>query len=76
MTRVNEIPNSSLLLVTQESAADIVNNASEFRLRQILLQFGQEKHASRIAKAIVNYRNRVGDISTTMLVIQFSLHFH
>jgi 16S rRNA (cytosine1402-N4)-methyltransferase len=38
------------------SAADIVNESSEGELRDILREFGDERHAGRIAKAIVTTR--------------------
>ena len=40
------------------SAADVVNTYSEDGLKQILREFGEEKHASRIARAIVEERQR------------------
>jgi 16S rRNA (cytosine1402-N4)-methyltransferase len=43
---------------TGPSAADIVNDASEGRLADILYQFGEERAARRIAKAIAAARRR------------------
>ena len=38
------------------TAAELVHNASEAELRQILFRFGEEPHARRIARAIVQAR--------------------
>ncbi|MGI8661649.1 MAG: 16S rRNA (cytosine(1402)-N(4))-methyltransferase RsmH [Acidimicrobiales bacterium] len=40
----------------QHSAADVVNDADEAELRRILRTFGDERHAHRIARAIVAAR--------------------
>jgi 16S rRNA (cytosine1402-N4)-methyltransferase len=46
------------------SAADLVNGASESELAEIISEFGEERHAKRVAKAIV--RARTGEsIATT-----------
>jgi 16S rRNA (cytosine1402-N4)-methyltransferase len=46
------------------SAADLVNGASESELAEIIFEYGEERHAKRVAKAIV--RARTGEaIATT-----------
>jgi 16S rRNA (cytosine1402-N4)-methyltransferase len=46
------------------SAADLVNTASESELAEIISEYGEERHAKRVAKAIV--RARTGEaIATT-----------
>lgn len=40
------------------TAADIVNNFPENKIADIIYQYGEERFARRIAKSIVNYRNR------------------
>ena len=46
------------------SAAELVNTASESELAEIISEYGEERHAKRVAKAIV--RARTGDaIATT-----------
>lgn len=47
------------------SAADIVNEASEETLANILFQYGEERASRRIAKAIVRERS-AGPITTTL----------
>ena len=49
---------------TGRSAADIVNCEPEERLAEILLRFGQERKAQRIARGIAEHR-RCSPISTT-----------
>ena len=49
---------------TGRSAADIVNSEPEERIAEILLQFGQERKALRIARGIAEHRRR-SPISTT-----------
>lgn len=46
------------------SAADIVNTASERELGAIIRRFGEERHARRIARAIVRFRSET-PIETT-----------
>jgi len=46
------------------SAADIVNGASEAELADIIGSYGEERHARRVAKAIVKARKE-GPIATT-----------
>ena len=50
------------------SAWVVVNRWSEEQLRQILWDYGEERYASRIAGAIVNYRRRKAIDSTLELV--------
>lgn len=45
-----------------KTAADLVNNLSGFELEKIIRAYGEEPHAKRIVKAILNAR----DISTTL----------
>lgn len=40
------------------TAKDIVNQCSEQELAQIIYEYGDEKYASKIARAIVNYRKK------------------
>jgi len=47
-----------------ESAADVVNTANEADLARILRELGEERHAKRIARAIVAARSN-GEIATT-----------
>jgi len=51
------------------SAADVVNTASEAELARIFFQFGEERHARRIARAIVNDR-RETPFQTTLQLAQ------
>ena len=51
-----------------QSAADIVNRASETELADILFQFGEERASRRIAKAIVEAR-KFAPILTTMQLV-------
>ncbi len=46
------------------SAADLVNRASEGKLAEIISTYGEERHAKRVAKAIVRARTG-GPIATT-----------
>lgn len=50
------------------SAADLVNNASENELRQILRDFGEERAAGALARAIVRARTQAPIQTTTELV--------
>lgn len=50
---------------TGASAADVVNEASEEAIANILFQFGEERASRRIAKAIVRERN-LEKITTTL----------
>ncbi|MDL1956703.1 MAG: 16S rRNA (cytosine(1402)-N(4))-methyltransferase RsmH [Candidatus Desulfofervidus auxilii] len=49
------------------TAAQIVNHWSEFRLKEIIKEFGEEKWATRIAKKIIEYRNKKPIETTTEL---------
>ena len=51
-----------------QSAADIVNNASEAKLADILFQYGEERASRRIAKAIVDARKDAPVLTTVQLV--------
>ncbi len=51
-----------------KTAADLINQLSEAELKQLIKTYGEEKHASRIAKAIVKYRNDKGEITTTKIL--------
>lgn len=55
------------------SAADLVNNASENELRQILRDLGEERAAGAIARAIVRAR-RQAPLLTTMDVVRIVEH--
>jgi 16S rRNA (cytosine1402-N4)-methyltransferase len=50
------------------SAAELVNESSEMALRQILTDFGDERHARRIARAIVAARPIHGSAELAQLV--------
>lgn len=50
-----------------KSAADIVNNYSEIELARIIREYGEERFARRIAKAIVNRRHKEAITTTTQL---------
>ena len=50
------------------TAADIVNGADEAELRKMLYEFGEERHAPRIARAIVQERSRRRIETTSHLV--------
>lgn len=47
------------------TAADILSKASEEELTHILFEFGQEREAKKIARAIIQYRSHVAQIKTT-----------
>ncbi len=47
------------------TAADLVNSSSESELAGMLLALGEERHARRIARAIVAARREEGPIATT-----------
>ena len=49
------------------SAADVVNSTSESDLVRIFFQLGEERHAKRIARAIVNDRNEAPFRTTLQL---------
>jgi 16S rRNA (cytosine1402-N4)-methyltransferase len=49
------------------SAADVVNTAAEGELARIFFQFGEERHARRIARAIVNDRRETPFKTTLQL---------
>ena len=49
---------------TGPSAADLVNRASEAELAEIISGYGEERHAKRVARAIVRARKE-GTIATT-----------
>lgn len=48
-----------------ESAADVIARISPDDLADIFYKYGEEKNSRRIAQAIVNYRDKVGAITTT-----------
>lgn len=50
-----------------ESAADLVNTASEERLANIIYQYGEERHSRRVARAIVLQRKTAPYSRTTEL---------
>jgi 16S rRNA (cytosine1402-N4)-methyltransferase len=50
------------------SARDIVNRWDERRLASLLREYGEERYASRIARAIVRARRR-GDLATTQQLV-------
>lgn len=50
------------------SAADVVNGYSEAELYRVISQYGEERWASRIAKFIVNEREKAGIETTFQLV--------
>jgi len=50
------------------SAADVVNNADERTLSQIIARFGEEKNARRIAKAIIAARPVTGTAQLAQIV--------
>jgi 16S rRNA (cytosine1402-N4)-methyltransferase len=47
------------------SASDLVNSLPESELAEMLLALGEERHARRIARAIVKARREEGSIATT-----------
>ena len=49
---------------TGESAADLLRRVDEAELCDIIRQYGEERHAARVARAIVDAR-RAGDLDTT-----------
>lgn len=49
------------------SAADVVNQSDEAELRQIFFEYGEERAASRIARAIVAARERNTILTTSQL---------
>ncbi|HVZ86667.1 MAG TPA: 16S rRNA (cytosine(1402)-N(4))-methyltransferase RsmH [Polyangia bacterium] len=49
---------------TGESAADLLRRVDEVELAQIIRDYGEERHASRVARAIVEAR-RDGELDTT-----------
>lgn len=51
-----------------QSAADVVNNASEAELADILFQYGEERASRRIAKAMVDARKVAPVLTTAHLV--------
>ena len=50
-----------------DTAAELVNNCDEHRLREILAEFGEERRAAGIAGAIVRERQRGMILTTTQL---------
>lgn len=50
------------------TAADIVNGADELELRKMLYEYGEERHAPRIVRAIVQERSRRRIETTSHLV--------
>jgi len=50
-----------------ESAADLVNDASEAELADIIATYGEERHARRVAKAIVRARQEAPILTTAAL---------
>jgi|TARA_B110000305_G_scaffold149341_2_gene165772 16S rRNA (cytosine1402-N4)-methyltransferase len=50
----------------QETAADVVNNYAEAELTYIFKVYGEERFAKRIARSIVQYREEVEQIDTTI----------
>ncbi len=59
-----------------QSAADIVNSSSEEELRRILQEYGEERAARAIARAILQERAHGPIVTTTMLakIIERSVH--
>ncbi len=51
-----------------QSAADVVNHASEAELADILFQYGEERASRRIAKAMVDARKIAPVLTTSQLV--------
>ncbi len=51
-----EAPLDMRMGLAEQTAADLVNEASEGDLQMIIRDYGEEKHARRIARAIVNAR--------------------
>jgi 16S rRNA (cytosine1402-N4)-methyltransferase len=49
---------------TGESAADLLHRVGEAELTQIIRDFGEERHAARVARAIIDAR-RAGPVDTT-----------
>lgn len=49
---------------TGETAADLLRRVDEVELAQIIRDYGEERHAARVARAIVDAR-RGGDLDTT-----------
>jgi 16S rRNA (cytosine1402-N4)-methyltransferase len=49
---------------TGESAADLLRRIDEVELAQIIRDYGEERHAARVARAIVEAR-RLGELDTT-----------
>lgn len=49
------------------SAFDLVNNLTQNEISAILWKFGQERFSNRIAKTIINYRNKSAINTTTQL---------
>jgi len=49
----------------QLTAADVVNHMSVDGLRQVIKKYGEERHATLIARAIVDSRYAFGPITTT-----------
>jgi 16S rRNA (cytosine1402-N4)-methyltransferase len=47
-----------------ETAADLLRRVDETELADIIREYGEERHAARVARAIVDAR-RVGDLDTT-----------
>jgi len=56
--------------LTGESAADVVNQADERTLSQIIARFGEEKNARRIARAIIAARPVTGTAQLAAIVSQ------
>lgn len=57
----------------KESAADIVNDASETRIESILREFGEERYARQIAAAIV-WKRRTRPFSMTTDLVETVMH--
>jgi 16S rRNA (cytosine1402-N4)-methyltransferase len=49
---------------TGETAADLLRRVDEAELAQIIRDYGEERHAARVARAIIDAR-RAGDLDTT-----------
>ncbi len=53
----------------QETAADLIANATEKKLRKLFWEYGEERYAKRIARAIVNERRKSPITTTKQLAV-------